>query len=141
MKRHRITISASLFLALVLFSYVLQGLNTPDVAQTQPLSGFDSVILNNARQRIVEGRQIFHFDTFGDEAFWGDSLKLHLAIAGAKFGSLGPGLSPNAALALGLKVDVEALPQNIVVDLKGGKSDLMIRLLRLRFSSSMLLWA
>jgi hypothetical protein len=124
MKRHGITISACLFLAWVIFSYILQGLTTPDAAETKQLSGFDSVILNNALQRIKEGRQIFRFDTFGDEAFWGDTLKLHLSIKGAKLGGVGAGLSPKAALALGLKVDVEALPQNIVADLKGGKVDL-----------------
>jgi hypothetical protein len=124
MKHHRITISASLFVALVIASYGLQGLTAPDAAQTKPPFGFDSVIRNNARQRIEEGRQIFRFDTFGDEAFWGDTLKLHLAIEGAKLGGVGPGLSPKTALELGLKVDVEALSGNIVADLKGGKLDL-----------------
>ena len=30
---------------------------------------------------LAEGRQIFRFDTFGSEAFWGDTLKLHEAVA------------------------------------------------------------
>jgi hypothetical protein len=124
MKRHRITISASLFVALVIASYGLHGLTTPDAAQTKPPTGFDAVILDNVRQRLEEGRQIFRFDTFGDEAFWGDTLKLHLAIEGAKLGGVGPGLNPEAALSLGLKVDVEALPRNIVAELKSGKLDL-----------------
>jgi cytochrome c2 len=124
MKRSRLTIGASLFLVLVSLSYILQGVTGPDAAQTELLSRFDRVILNNARQRIDEGRRIFRFDTFGDEAFWGDTVKLHLAIEGARLGGVGPGLSPNAALSLGLKVDVDALPQNIVADLKGGKLDL-----------------
>ena len=58
--------------------------------------------LKNARNMISEGRQTFRFDTFGDEAFWGDKLKLHEAIEGAKFGGVGPGLTPRDALALGL---------------------------------------
>src|SRR5688572_8362129 len=124
MKRYGDTISASLFPALVIFSYILQGSTSPDAAQTKPLIGFDSIILANARHRIEEGRQIFRFDTFGDEAFWGDTLKLHLAIAGAKLGGVGPGLSPKAALSVGLKVDIAALPQNIVADLKSGNLDL-----------------
>jgi hypothetical protein len=110
--------------ALVSASYGLQGLTTPDAAQTKPSSGFDAVILDNVRQRLEEGRQIFRFDTFGDEAFWGDTLKLHLAIVGAKLGGVGAGLSPQAALELGLKVDVEALPGNILAELKRGKLDL-----------------
>src|SRR5262245_29450495 len=69
----------------------------------------DAQIQTNALQMIDEGRQTFRFDTFGDEAFWGGSLKLHQAIAGATFGGVGSGLSPQAALELGLKVDVDAL--------------------------------
>ena len=124
MKGYRITLSAALFLTFVIVGYSLQGLTAPDAAQTELLSRFDRLILNNARQRIDEGRQIFRFDTFGDEAFWGDSLKLHLAIEGAKLGGIGPGLSPKSALSLGLKVDVDALPRNIVASLKAGKLNL-----------------
>ena len=36
------------------------------------------------------GRRIFRFDTFGDEAFWGGTLKLHQAIEGARFGGNRP---------------------------------------------------
>ena len=78
-----------------------------------------------AQQRLVEeGKQVFRFDTFGDEGFWGDTLKLHRAIEGAKFGGVGAGLGPKAALAVGLKVDVEALPPALVEQLKAGKVDL-----------------
>ena len=31
---------------------------------------------------FVEGRETFRFDTFGDEVFWGDTLRLHEAIVG-----------------------------------------------------------
>ena len=65
----------------------------------------------HARELVKEGRHTFRFDTFGDEAFWGDTLKLHQAIAGAKLGGVGPGVSPATALAVGLKVDVNALPE------------------------------
>src|SRR5262245_9764209 len=71
---------------------------------------FDDVIQRNASQFIDQGRQIFRFDTFGDEAFWGDALKLHQAIAGSRLSGVGPGVSPRTALAVGLKVDSEALP-------------------------------
>jgi hypothetical protein len=73
---------------------------------------------------IEEGKQTFRFDTFGDEAFWGDTIKLHQAIAGSKFGGVGPGVSPETALAVGLKVDVEALPQTLIDQLKSGQVDL-----------------
>src|SRR5215212_6396154 len=58
-------------------------------------------VLDNARTMIAEGRRTFRYDTFGDEAFWGDTLQLHQAIQGARFGGVGPGVSPKAALAVG----------------------------------------
>ena len=79
---------------------------------------------DNAQGMITAGRQTFRFDTFGDEAFWGDSLKLHQAIEGAKLGGVGPGVSPATALAVGLKVDVDALPQAMVTGLEKGTVDL-----------------
>jgi cytochrome c5 len=71
-----------------------------------------------------EGKQTFRFDTFGDEAFWGDTLHLHQAIEGAKLGGVGPGVSPATALAVGLKVDVEALPPDLIAALKLGRVNL-----------------
>src|SRR2546422_10219124 len=62
---------------------------------------------------LEDGRQTFRFNTFGDEAFWGDALQLHRAIAGSPNGGIGPGVSPKTALAVGLKVDVDALPETL----------------------------
>src|SRR5579872_5611975 len=73
---------------------------------------------------IAEGRRIFRFDTFGDEAFWGDTLQLHQAIAGAQLGGVGPGVSPKTALAVGLKVDVDAFPNALIKALKLGQVNL-----------------
>jgi hypothetical protein len=86
--------------------------------------GFDSVVEQNVRNLIDEGRHTFRFDTFGDEAFWGDTLKLHQAIAGAKLGGVGAGVSPATALAVGLKVDVDALPESLRDDLAHAKVNL-----------------
>ena len=85
---------------------------------------FDDVIQSNARGLIQQGQEIFRFDTFGDESFWGDSLKLHQAISGTKFGGVGPGVSPRTALAVGLKLDSEALPSNLVEAIQKGNIDL-----------------
>lgn len=93
-------------------------------AQSTTLSDFDKVIVKSAQQMIDEGRRIFRFDTFGDEAFWGGALRLHEAIAGAKLGGVGPGVSPKTALAVGLKVDAQALPADLVKRLKKGKVNL-----------------
>ncbi|HEX6793667.1 MAG TPA: hypothetical protein VF304_07415, partial [Casimicrobiaceae bacterium] len=70
-----------------------------------------------------EGRHTFRFDTFGDEAFWGDTLKLHQAIEGVGFGGVGPGITPRMALGLGLKVDADAL-SGINGRLQSGQIDL-----------------
>jgi hypothetical protein len=75
---------------------------------------FDRVIRNHAESLWERGRSIFRYDTFGDEAFWGGALKLHQAIAGETLGGVGPGLSPATALAVGLKVDIDALPSHTV---------------------------
>ena len=85
---------------------------------------FELAITKNAQRMIEEGRRIFRYDTFGDEAFWGDQLKLHQAIVGQKLGGVGPGLSPKMALSLGLKVDADALPADLVAAIKAGKVDM-----------------
>jgi hypothetical protein len=90
----------------------------------QKIKSFDDQIGVNAQQMMDEGRQTFRFDTFGDEAYWGDMLKLHQAIEGSKFGGVGQGLTPSAALSLGLKVDMDALPKSVVKDLEKGRVDL-----------------
>ncbi len=87
-------------------------------------SDVDAAILQHSERMLKNGRQTFRYDTFGDEAFWGDALQLHKAIEGAKLGGVGPGVSPSTALAVGLKVDVDALPASLVQALKNGKVNL-----------------
>jgi len=70
---------------------------------------------NNSRQMLDAGKQIFRFDTFGDQAFWGDQLQLHQAING---------LTPRNALALGLKVDADSLSPPTVEAIKHGRVNL-----------------
>src|SRR5687768_3111034 len=94
---------------------------TASAAQGAP---FDTLINQNAQRMIEEGRRIFRYDTFGSEAFWGDQLKLHQAIVGQKLGGVGPGVSPKMALSLGLKVDADALPPDVVAAIKAGKVDM-----------------
>lgn len=73
---------------------------------------------------VEEGQRVFRYETFGDEVFWGDALRLHEAIAGAKLGGVGDGLTPKAALQLGLKVDAAALPARLRADLRRGAVNL-----------------
>ncbi|HEY6828481.1 MAG TPA: hypothetical protein VI259_16600 [Gemmatimonadaceae bacterium] len=88
------------------------------------VSKIDQAIDAHALHTIAEGRRIFRFDTFGDEAFWGDTLRLHDAIKGSRLGGLGAGVSPKTALAVGLKVDVDALPADLQQALRHGRVDL-----------------
>ena len=66
-------------------------------------------------RRIKDGRQIFRYDTFGDEQLWTDVLRMHEVIAT---------VPPATALAVGLKVDVEALPRGVIAALQAGQVDL-----------------
>ena len=58
----------------------------------------------NAQLMVEDGREIFRFDTFGDEAFWGDTLKLHQAIEGASFGGVAALLGMLNSCAAGVTV-------------------------------------
>jgi hypothetical protein len=79
------------------------------------LAGLYLVAAMSVAAQPRDGKQIFRFDTFGDEQLWTDTLQLHTVVAG---------LSPQAALEVGLKVDVEALPAAIVSALKAGTVNL-----------------
>ena len=61
---------------------------------------------------VEEGKRIFRFDTFGDEAFWSDTLRMHEVVRTA--------VDPATALAVGLKVDAEALPPAVVQGIRNG---------------------
>jgi mono/diheme cytochrome c family protein len=63
----------------------------------------------------TDGQAIFRFDTFGDEQLWTDVLRMQEVI---------PTIDPATALAIGLKVDVEALPQPLIKALRAGQVDL-----------------
>jgi hypothetical protein len=93
-------------------------------SQKPQVSGFDEAINKCAHQMMENGKQVFRFDTFGSEAFWGDALQLHKAIAGDKNGGVGGGVSPKTALSVGLKVDADALPESLKQQLKEGKVNL-----------------
>ena len=101
-----------------------QGPPAQSHAKREKLRNFDAQILANANDLLDDGRETFRFDTFGDEAFWGGALQLHQAIKGSALGGVGPGITPSGALTLGLKVDVDALPQPLINKLKQGKVNL-----------------
>ena len=73
---------------------------------------------------VAQGKEIFRYDAFGDEDFWSGLLHIDKAIEGAKNGGYGNGVSPRTALAVGLKVDVDALPPDIIAGIKSGTVNL-----------------
>ena len=111
---------ASIVFVLAL-TFVLTGLGPAATAQqlAAPSGGEE--------RRDRNGQAIFRFDTFGDEQLWTDVLRMHEVIAT---------VAPATALAVGLKIDVEALPRTIIAALRAGHVDLTdpavtIELLRL----------
>src|SRR5215210_1114772 len=58
--------------------------------------------------QLAQGRDIFRFDTFGDETFWTDTLRIHEVISA--------GVSPATALSVGLKVDADVLPPGLLAN-------------------------
>ena len=64
---------------------------------------------------IAQGRQIFRFDTFGNETFWTDFAQLNVKINA---------LEPQDALAAGLKIDADVLPASLRQQLIDGDVDL-----------------
>ncbi len=77
-------------------------------AAVQPQAVGVAGAAESAQRMVADGRTTFRHDTFGSEDFWGGTLRLHQAIAGAANGGVGPGVSPKTALAVGLKVDADA---------------------------------
>jgi hypothetical protein len=113
----------SILVLLIAITLNIVGFQFIGEGAAQAPSGKDA-ISEYAQKLLQEGRQIFRYDTFGSEAFWGETLKLYQAIAGEKNGGVGPGISPKTALSVGLKVDMDALPATLVEAIKAGKVNL-----------------
>lgn len=82
------------------------------------LAGLSACAKENEKddeERIEEGRQIFRYDTFGDETKWTDALRMHEVVGT---------VDPLTALAVGLKVDAEALPPEVVAGIQDGSISL-----------------
>ncbi|MCK9516619.1 MAG: hypothetical protein WCZ18_10160 [Ottowia sp.] len=77
---------------------------------SQPVSQVPQVPLDP--QLVADGQEIFRYDTFGDETFWTDLLKMNEVIASA--------VDPLTAASVGLKIDAEALPDEVVAGVLDG---------------------
>jgi hypothetical protein len=98
--------------ALVLGTIAMQGAKH---GQQKSASQFLGSAEDNSKQLIEQGRQVFRFDTFGDEAYWSGQLQIQQAVST---------FSPRKVLELGLKVDSDALPASVVAAIKAGKINL-----------------
>jgi cytochrome c len=131
----RIIAAASLMFALALASTVGQVAPGPAADLGRQRVAVDDKKVDdkkiegdrNEADRRGDGQAIFRYDTFGDEQLWTKVLRMHEVIAT---------VPPATALAVGLKVDVEALPEAVKAALRAGQVDLTnpavtIELLRL----------
>jgi hypothetical protein len=88
------------------------------VSGVVPATEAQQLAVTSERERATRhngGQEIFRFETFGDEQLWTDVLRMHEVI---------PRVDPATALAVGLKVDVEALPMKVIAALQAGQVDL-----------------
>jgi hypothetical protein len=103
------------FVILVFILFASIFFLTAQVTNREQVNNFDNQITNHAASMVNQGRRTFRFDTFGDEDFWGGTLRLHEGVAK---------VSPKQALGVGLKVDSNALPKEVVDALKRGDVNL-----------------
>jgi hypothetical protein len=103
-------IGAASIVFVAAIAFALSGFAPATQAEQQARSSGRS-----GEHRPLDGQAIFRFDTFGDEQLWTDVLRMHEVIAT---------VPPTTALAVGLKVDVEALPRGVKAALQAGEIDL-----------------
>ena len=85
-------------------------------AMTTGCGGLDDDDSDEQADLVAQGKEIFRFDTFGDEAKWTDTLRMHEVISAA--------VDPTTALSVGLKVDADALPPSVKDGIANGSIDL-----------------
>jgi cytochrome c553 len=110
----RITLAAA-FLLTTAGGVIAGCMATQSAMGTGSPSGFE-VPGDMSPQTLAEGRQIFRFDTFGDEQFWTDTARMHEVVQKS--------VSPTTALSVGLKVDADAIPPDVAQAIKAGQVDL-----------------
>ena len=127
MKKHSlllVSVGIAIFIATMSILQCTDSTKAQSSTSSNNAKGSDDPITANAKQMLEEGKQTFRFETFGDESYWTDALQLNKAILGEKNGGVGAGLSPKAALAAGLKVDMDVIPADVAAAIKAGKVNL-----------------
>ena len=119
-KQLLIGVSMVMFIFFIQCSKVLEKPQADDLSDHSKKNPFNE----HRTPDVTDGKEIFRFDTFGDEDFWSGLLHIDKAIAGANHGGFGPGVSPTTALAVGLKVDADALPPEVIAGIRSGAINL-----------------
>jgi cytochrome c2 len=74
----------------------------PRLASTREIA----IPLNKGVGRVEAGRDVFRFETFGNEKFWTDAMRMPKGILDAK-------VTPIQALKVGLMIDIDAIPKDM----------------------------
>jgi hypothetical protein len=119
-KQSLIILSVAVFILFVRCSKTFEGSAIKDASADNGEKSLNEDIKSFEDQ----GKQIFRFATYGDEDFWSGLLHIDKAIEGKNNGGFGAGVSPKTALAVGLKVDVDALPPDVRAGIKNGTINL-----------------
>ena len=119
MESRRFGVCASMLLAVLACQTTRETTPQNPAVKKSPGGGNEGAVEANATKLIENGRKIFRDETFGSEEFWG-TLGLHRAILGEKNGGVGPGVSPNTAVGVGLKVDMERVPAAVAAGIATG---------------------
>jgi hypothetical protein len=125
MKKNKVFFVLSVLMFFIASSVLIQCSTQPKARNTPDIAGdpgdWSQSVRKNADDMMEKGQAVFRYETFGDEVFWTDKLQLHKVLVSTKHGGIGEGLTPKAALAAGLKVDLHALPQVLKQQIKEGK--------------------
>jgi len=111
---HRASRGLLLVVTAVAFTACARQARVDARAERSDASG--TAVADEPKQLVAEGQRVFRFETFGNEVYWTDTARMHEVVR--------DGVSPSAALALGLKVDSEALPAALADSIRLGKVDL-----------------
>jgi len=104
------------FTILAVFGVVALGCSSDKTSPTSEAPAENPNVQTTVNSKLAaKGKPIFRFETFGDESFWTDTLKMNEII---------PSVDPKTALSVGLKVDAAALPDEVVAGVQDGSISL-----------------
>ena len=96
----------SMLIGVVMAAGCARSATRAEYTTTATATGAEAISDDRSSHTVAEGQGIFRFDTFGDEQFWTDTLKLNEVVEKA--------VDPTTALKVGLKVDADVLPPGIL---------------------------